>query len=76
MGSGFLDPGMTTTQLTCGDVMHILWVRVSANLNSSCKQWVSNTSITELQHLGLFQVLVEAAYCTCTNSLPSQFASA
>jgi hypothetical protein len=31
MGSGLLDPGMTIPQLTCGDVMHVLWVRVSGN---------------------------------------------
>jgi hypothetical protein len=50
MGSGLLDPGMTTTQLICGDVMHVLWVRVSANhLNYSCKQWVSNITETPTQ---------------------------
>jgi hypothetical protein len=31
MGSGLLDLGMTITQLTCGDVMHVLLVRVSGN---------------------------------------------
>jgi hypothetical protein len=31
MGSGSPDPGMTITSLTCGDVMHVLSVRVSGN---------------------------------------------
>jgi hypothetical protein len=26
-----MDLGMTITQLTCADVMHVLWVRVSDN---------------------------------------------